>query len=72
MIPYNTIINYIIKDESLTIHKSRELRSLLHGFVSLRAHGYFQNPVNLEKSFQIMIDDFITSILKNAKEYSNS
>jgi AcrR family transcriptional regulator len=58
------ILNYYIKDESLTINKSRELRSLLHGFVSLSAHGYFQNPVNLEKSFQIMIDDFITSVLK--------
>jgi len=66
------ILNYYIKDESLTIHKSRELRSLLHGFVSLSAHGYFQNPVNLEKSFQIMIDDFITSILSNRKEYCNS
>lgn len=58
------ILNYCIKDESLTIHKSRELRSLLHGFVSLSAHGYFQNPSNLEVSFQIMIDDFITSVLK--------
>ncbi|MBU3182958.1 TetR/AcrR family transcriptional regulator [Clostridium psychrophilum] len=58
------ILSYYIKDENLTIHKSRELRSLLHGFVSLSAHGYFQNPVNLEKSFQIMIDDFIASVLK--------
>ncbi|MBU3214603.1 WHG domain-containing protein [Clostridium estertheticum] len=63
------ILNYYITDESLTIHKSRELRSLLHGFVSLSAHGYFQNPVNLETSFQIMIDDFITSILRNRSEF---
>ena len=58
------ILSYYIKNESLVIHKSRELRSLLHGFVSLSAHGYFRNPVNLEKSFQMMIDDYIASVLK--------
>jgi len=58
------ILNYYIEDESIAIHKSRALRSLLHGFVSLSAHGYFQNPVNLEESFEMMIDDFIASVLK--------
>lgn len=58
------ILAYYIKNENLEIHKSRALRSLLHGFVSLSAHGYFQNPVNLEESFQMMIDDFIESVSK--------
>lgn len=62
----NAIIHKILafysEDETLVIHKSRELRSFLHGFVSLSSHGYFQNPVNLEESFKLMIDDFITSV----------
>lgn len=58
------ILEFYTKDQELAIHKSRALRSLLHGFVSLNAHGYFQNPVNLDVSFQMMIDDFISSVLK--------
>jgi len=59
------VLDYYIKDETLLVHKSRALRSLLHGFVSMTSLGYFQNPVNLEDSFQLMIEDFIASISKN-------
>ncbi|MHC6179727.1 TetR-like C-terminal domain-containing protein [Clostridium sp. JNZ X4-2] len=45
--------------------KSRVLRSLLHGFISLNFLGYFQNPVSSEDSFQLMIDDFILSVSRN-------
>ncbi|AGX44438.1 TetR/AcrR family transcriptional regulator [Clostridium saccharobutylicum] len=62
----NTIIHRILefynKDNTFITHKSRALRSLLHGFVSLSSHGYFQTPVNIEESFQLMIDDFIFNI----------
>ncbi len=53
-----------IKDKTALVHKSRALRSLLHGFVSLYSSGYFHGEVNLEESFEIMIDDFIYTISK--------
>jgi AcrR family transcriptional regulator len=56
------VLDFYIKDETHLIHKSRALRSLLHGFVSMHFLGYFQNPVNVEDSFQLMIDDFILSV----------
>lgn len=56
------ILEFYIQDESYLIHKSRALRSLLHGFVSLCFLGYFQNGVNLEDSFELMVDDFILSV----------
>jgi AcrR family transcriptional regulator len=58
------LLSFYIKDEILLVHKSRYLRSLLHGFVSLYSFGYFHNDiVKLEDSFQLMIDDFILSIV---------
>jgi AcrR family transcriptional regulator len=59
------VLDFCSMEETYVIHKSRALRSLIHGFVSLSSHGYFQNPVNLENSFQFMIDDFILSVSKN-------
>lgn len=56
------VLDFYIKDETLLIHKSRALRSFLHGFVSLYSFGYLHNPVNLEDSFKLMIDDFILSL----------
>lgn len=61
------ILDFYSSDNTFIVHKSRALRSLLHGFVSLSSHGYFQNPVNLEDSFKLMIDDFILSVSKNKK-----
>jgi AcrR family transcriptional regulator len=58
------ILDFYSNDTTFVIHKSRSLRSLLHGFVSLSSHGYFQNPINLEDSFQLMIDDYILSLSK--------
>jgi len=59
------ILDFYIKDETQLIHKGRALRSLLHGFVSMNFLGYFQHPVNVEDSFQSMIDDFILSVSRN-------
>jgi AcrR family transcriptional regulator len=58
------VLDFYIKDETLIIHKSRALRSLLHGFVSLHFLGYFQHPVEEEDSFQSMLDDFISSVVR--------
>ncbi len=56
------ILDFYIKDKTQLAHKGRTLRSLLHGFVSLYSFGYFHGEVNLEESFQSMIDDFINSL----------
>jgi AcrR family transcriptional regulator len=56
------ILELYIKDKTQLVHKGRTLRSLLHGFVSLYSFGYFHGEVNLEESFQSMIDDFIKSL----------
>lgn len=56
------ILEFYIKDKIQLAHKGRTLRSLLHGFVSLYSFGYFHGEVNLDESFQSMIDDFIFSL----------
>jgi len=56
------VLDFYIKDKTLLVHKSRALRSFLHGFVSLYSFGYLHNPINLEDSFKFMIDDFILSL----------
>ncbi|NRT76060.1 TetR/AcrR family transcriptional regulator [Clostridium beijerinckii] len=56
------ILNFYIEDKEQLIYKSRSLRSLLHGFVSMNFHGYFHTDVNLESSFAFMVDDFILSL----------
>ena len=56
------VLDFYIKDEDILIHKSRSLRSLLHGFVSLYSFGYLHGEANLEDSFKLMIDDFIFSV----------
>ncbi|MBV4416985.1 TetR/AcrR family transcriptional regulator [Clostridium tyrobutyricum] len=59
------ILEFYIDDKTYLIHKSRELRSILHGFVSLSFLGYFQNKINSQDSFKLMLDDFILSISIN-------
>ncbi len=56
------ILDFYIKDKTLLIHKSRALRSALHGFVSLYSFGYFHGEADLEDSFHFMIDDYISSL----------
>ncbi|MBG1272144.1 TetR/AcrR family transcriptional regulator [Lactobacillus paracasei subsp. paracasei] len=65
------ILSFYITDGTQIIHKSRALRSLLHGFVSMSFLGYFHVDVNLEDSFQLMVDDFILSLLKNQESTLN-
>jgi AcrR family transcriptional regulator len=71
----NTMIHRILEfyneDSVFITHKSRALRSLLHGFVSLSSHGYFQTPVDLKESFKVMIDDFIFNISISIQNNSN-
>ncbi len=45
------------------LHKSRELRSLIHGYITLRFLGYFQREeATPEESYRRMIEDFIASL----------
>lgn len=55
------ILAFYIKDQTYLIHKSRALRSMLHGFISLSFLNYFRNKADLDDSFNFMIEDFIFS-----------
>ncbi|WP_071131156.1 TetR/AcrR family transcriptional regulator [Enterococcus timonensis] len=60
----NLIIQKILRAYQLSgdqvIHKSRELRSLLHGYISLSFLGYFQQiDVDAEISYREMVEDFV-------------
>ena len=61
----NQLIQQILTEdypltEAEVIHKGRMLRSLLHGYISLRFKGYFQAlTVSAEESYQAMIADYI-------------
>lgn len=52
---------YGLKDES-AVHAVRGLRSILHGFASLEQKGGFGMPVDLDKSFLLLIDTFLAGI----------
>jgi len=56
------VLAFCTDDKTHLIHKSRALRSFLHGFISLNSLGYFQSKADLEDSFQFMIDDFIFAL----------
>lgn len=64
----NQIILQIFDAFSLSkeekVHRSRELRSMIHGYLSLRFLGYFTNEPNVspEESYVWMIDDFIATL----------
>lgn len=61
----NQIVQQILRfyplSEEMLVHKSRELRSLLHGFISLRFLGYFQRmDVEAPLSYEKMVEDYIS------------
>ena len=68
---YNKILEFYSNDNAFVTHRSRELRSLLHGFVSLSSHGYFQTSVDIEESFKLMIDDFVFNISVSVQNNSS-
>ncbi|WP_274661891.1 TetR-like C-terminal domain-containing protein, partial [Enterococcus lactis] len=45
-------------------HRSRELRSMIHGYLSLRFLGYFtkEPTIDPEDSYFWMINDFIATL----------
>ncbi len=55
------LAEYNLSDEG-KIHAIRAFRSILHGFSTLEQKGAFGLPVNIEKSFELMIQGFIELI----------
>ena len=63
---------YNLKEE-VAIHMVRGLRSILHGFTSIEQMGGFGMPLDINKSFSILINTFIEGIhavANNEDEYS--
>lgn len=52
---------YNLEDVDLT-HAARGLRSVMHGFVSLEASGWFQNPTDKSESYHQLIRAYIYGI----------
>lgn len=52
---------YDLHDIKLT-HAVRGLRSMMHGFVSLEASGWFQNPTDTSESYQQLIKTYISGV----------
>ena len=61
-----TVISKVLEPYNLVssdnTHAVRGLRSLMHGFVSLEAAGWFAAPVDREESYRRLINTFIHGI----------
>lgn len=55
------IENYGLRGEA-AIHAVRGIRSVLHGFVALERQGGFGMPLDLDMTFQRLVDAFIAGI----------
>ncbi|HAL73504.1 MAG TPA: hypothetical protein DCM45_00250, partial [Clostridiales bacterium] len=61
--PMQTALLPFISDEQTRISALRAYRSMIHGFVSLEANGYFEfSGLSIDVSYQMMIRSFIESI----------
>lgn len=49
-------------DEETALHVVRGLRSILHGFTSLEQAGGFRLPLDLDVSFHLLIDTYLTGL----------
>ena len=58
---WQILCSYNYGQEDL-LHFIRAFRSMLHGFISLEAEGFFKYPVSAEESFSVMVADFIDSV----------
>lgn len=55
------IMAYYPLDEVSILNKSRMLRSMLHGYISMRFLGYFQNNLSpADDSYHVMVEEFIS------------
>jgi AcrR family transcriptional regulator len=63
--PYS--LNYETK-----VHFTRCFRSSLHGFVSLETSGFFRNNIDVETSFNMLIENLLMLLNSLAAEKNNS
>ncbi|GAB0169302.1 TetR/AcrR family transcriptional regulator [Lysinibacillus sp. CTST325] len=56
------VLNAYNLQEEIAIHMVRGLRSILHGFTSIEQMGGFGMPLDINKSFSILINTFIEGI----------
>lgn len=62
-----TVLEAYSLNEADKTHAARGLRSLLHGFVSLEAAGWFASPVDREESYKVLVNTFIRGIESTLK-----
>lgn len=55
-------------DEERALHAVRGLRSILHGFTSLEQTGGFRLPLDLDVSFHLLLDTYLTGLRKLRKK----
>ena len=60
------IRGYGVRDE-LLIHGIRLVRSGLHGFADIEAHGGFAMPKSINESFEILVDALDASLTNLAR-----
>lgn len=48
--------------EGRMVHTIRALRSAVHGFVDLEAHGGFKMPEDIDQSYDVLVEGFIRSL----------
>lgn len=60
---YQTMDGYGLKGDH-AVHAVRGIRSLLHGFVTLELQGGFGLPLDLDITFQVMVETFLAGIKK--------
>lgn len=58
------VLDQFVESKELKILFVRGFRSLLHGFASLEAVGYFKKDINVDKSFEYTIHHFIADFFK--------
>ena len=58
---WQILCSYNYEQDEL-LHFIRTFRSMLHGFISLEAEGFFKYPVAAEESFFAMVANFIDSV----------
>ncbi len=57
----DVMAGFSLRDEA-AIHATRALRACLHGFVTLERAGGFGLPVNIDASFEQMIDGLVAGL----------
>ncbi|MBE5102264.1 TetR/AcrR family transcriptional regulator [Priestia aryabhattai] len=66
------VLNEYHLGEDRTLHATRGLRSILHGFASLEQNKGFGLPLDLDISLRLLIDTFLAGIRTIKEENINS